>query len=153
MGLAKMEELVDTAKAKESLQRVAAAVFRATPKPFESVRVNYRAVGGMATYDFMLTEKAGDAERPVDLRSDDDFTFGFRNLRKAMYQEGKGAWYTADVTVTGQGKFHAEYDYDGKPRFSVPLASATYVEDLERFPRDVENQPQWLREELSAADS
>ncbi|NHC12931.1 hypothetical protein G9H71_03965 [Motilibacter sp. E257] len=65
-----------------------------------------------------------------------------------MYQQGKGAWYTARVGVTPDGRLSIDLDYDHEPQWRFDVVPETYVEDLEMFPRDEESLPGWLKEKV-----
>lgn len=82
-----------------------------------------------------------------------DFSLAFDELREAMHREGTGAWYTAVVTVTRDGRITFDFDYDSEPAWDISADPQTYVEDLEMFPRDLAHQPTWLREKIREADA
>lgn len=72
-----------------------------------------------------------------------------RDLRSATYREGAGTWFSAKVSVTAQGAVSAEYNYDDEPEWDAPVDAVAYLTDLERFPRDEANQPEWLKAKLA----
>jgi hypothetical protein len=74
-------------------------------------------------------------------------------LRREMYRVGKGAWFTARLNIERDGRFSAEFDYDGEPEFSPPLTASAYALDLKRFPRADEHIPRWLRDKLNTAEA
>jgi hypothetical protein len=69
----------------------------------------------------------------------------FEQLRREMYQPGKGTWLTAQVSVTADGHFATDFNYDNEPAWSIPVDTAIYAADLAAFPRDAEHTPEWLR--------
>lgn len=62
---------------------------------------------------------------------------------------GKGAWYTALVTVERTGKVSLNFDRDSEPRWANPVPASMFAEDLARYPRDEEHTPAWLRERVA----
>lgn len=72
-----------------------------------------------------------------------------RDLRPASYHEGAGTWFSARIIVTAEGSATANYNYDQEPEWDAPVDSIAYVTDQEKFPRDEENQPEWLKQKLS----
>jgi hypothetical protein len=68
----------------------------------------------------------------------------FERLRREMYQPGKGTWLTAQVSVTADGHFATDFNYDDEPAWSIPVDRAIYAADLAAFPRDAEHTPDWL---------
>jgi hypothetical protein len=85
--------------------------------------------------------------RGVDM----DFHDAVRELRRALYREGRGTWYTAEAVITRDGRIVFAFDVDGEPQWDAPVVPSTYVEDLKMFPRDLEHQPEWLREKVREA--
>ncbi|GAA3103891.1 hypothetical protein JOF29_003552 [Kribbella aluminosa] len=69
----------------------------------------------------------------------------FEELRREMYRPGKGTWLTAQLTITSTGHFSTDFDYDGRPNWSIPVDEGIYAADLSVFPRDDENVPDWMR--------
>jgi hypothetical protein len=73
-------------------------------------------------------------------------------LREGMYQEGKGAWFTANLVIKRRpGSYSIEYDYDNQPDFFPPLTAHQYALDLDYFPRTPENTPDWLKRKIEGA--
>lgn len=70
-------------------------------------------------------------------------------LRAASYREGAGTWFSARIVVTAEGGATAKYNYDEEPEWDSPLDPIAYVTDQAKFPRDVENQPEWLKQKLA----
>ncbi|PSL08129.1 uncharacterized protein DUF600 [Haloactinopolyspora alba] len=74
-------------------------------------------------------------------------------LRKAMYEPGKGTWYNATFTVDDTGKITADFDYDTPPLGGMvddddpdsggDADDALMLKDHKIYPRDPENLPGW----------
>ena len=77
-------------------------------------------------------------------------------LREVMYSRGVGTWFSATFCVTREGSGEtsakASFNYDEEPKWNFPVDPVQYAVDLEDFPRDEENTPDWLRERLSEAE-
>lgn len=71
-------------------------------------------------------------------------------LRSITYAPGRGAWFTAVLTVERGAGWHITYDRDGEPEFSVPPLAAGYALDVWYYPRDFARVPPWLVERLRA---
>ncbi|WP_105565736.1 hypothetical protein [Microbacterium halophytorum] len=92
--------------------------------------------GGTTQLDFAPDEVDGPLER----------------LRAVMYVDGKGTWFTADITVTAPASVAASFDFDGEPVFEpAGVDAGVFVADQKRFPRSPENRPDWLRAKLAEA--
>lgn len=44
-----------------------------------------------------------------------------------------------------------DVDYDNEPDWKIPVVPATYAEEQEQFPRDLEHQPEWYQQKLREA--
>jgi len=73
----------------------------------------------------------------------------FETLRRQMYQPGKGTWLTARITITPDGHFATDFDYEREPGWSIPVNDDVYAADLAEFPRDDQHVPPWLRTKLN----
>ncbi|PRB42586.1 hypothetical protein CQ020_22700 [Arthrobacter sp. MYb23] len=71
-----------------------------------------------------------------------------KELRRAAYKPGSGTWFSMNMVVTSKGSATAEYNYDDEPQWDFPVASAAYVHDQEKFPRDENHMPTWLKQKL-----
>ncbi|UOQ74803.1 immunity protein YezG family protein [Hymenobacter cellulosilyticus] len=83
-----------------------------------------------------------------ELEYDTRITPSFERLRQLMYDEApfRGAWYTAVMTITPDGKFETEFDYEQKPAFDYEASAEEYSVDFEHFPRNEKSTPEWLKE-------
>lgn len=78
-------------------------------------------------------------------------------LRRVMYQPGKGAWFSARWTITNGGgngekiSANVAFNYDDEPVWRRPAHPGLYALDLETFPRDEESIPDWLRQKVDEA--
>jgi hypothetical protein len=82
------------------------------------------------------------------LEYDERITPSFEKLRQLMYDKSpfRGAWYTAVMAITKEGKFDTEFDYDTKPIFDYESSDEEYARDFQHFPRNEESTPDWLKE-------
>lgn len=70
----------------------------------------------------------------------------FADLRRLMYRDGVGTWFSARLTVAAQGEFRSDYDFEGEPHFDPPAPRGAFTEDLRMFPRDPSRVPAWAGE-------
>jgi hypothetical protein len=94
--------------------------------------------------------KSFDPSYQGEVDRDQDLTFLFMDLRKAMYDLSpeKGAWFTCEITVFSDDKFETKFNYDDKPNFSYEPTDDKYADDLKTFPREANLVPDWLREKI-----
>lgn len=84
--------------------------------------------------------------------SGDDTMGLMRELRAAMYQPGKGTFFTANIIVTAaDGSVQTRFEYDEEPDWD--MVPGQYLVDLEAFPRDEQHQPEWLRARIAEANA
>ena len=83
-----------------------------------------------------------------ELEYDEQATPSFERLRQLMYDEApfRGAWYTASMIITKDGKFNTEFDYDNKPELEYESGDDEYARDFQHFPRNEASTPEWLKE-------
>lgn len=78
-------------------------------------------------------------------------------LRRVMYEPGRGAWFSARWTIAsgeGEGEKHATkvvFNYDDEPVWRWPAHPGLYALDLETFPRADDRVPDWLRQKVNGA--
>ena len=61
-------------------------------------------------------------------------------LRRVMYEPGRGAWFSARWTIAS-----------GEGVWRWPAHPGLYALDLETFPRDEDRIPAWLRQKVNGA--
>ncbi|GAA1576063.1 hypothetical protein GCM10009804_36000 [Kribbella hippodromi] len=124
------------------IDTIARALVADLPGGWREVTAVYRATTSYAELDAEVTGPAGQTQLdPLPEGLEDHF----EELRRQMYQPGKGAWLTARVTVSATGHFATDFDYDRPPAWSLPVDPAIYQADLAEFPRDPEHTPEWLK--------
>ncbi|SIK63885.1 Uncharacterised protein [Mycobacteroides abscessus subsp. abscessus] len=65
-------------------------------------------------------------------------------LRDYMATQGKGAWLEAVMAVQRDpAKFTFDYNYNERPQWKKPPTDESYVEDLAKYPRPVDQIPDW----------
>jgi hypothetical protein len=86
-------------------------------------------------------------------KTSNEVTFAAGDLRDAMYQPGKGAWFSMTLTITPGGDgWEATYNYTEKPEWPLGEPSGDdYAQELHVYPRDEEHIPDWFRDELKTA--
>jgi hypothetical protein len=124
-----------------TIDTIARALVADLPAGWREVSAVYRATTSYAELDAHVAGPTG--ERQVETLPE-GLEDHFDELRRQMYQPGKGAWLTARVTVTAAGHFATDFDYDHEPAWSIPVDTAIYAADLAEFPRDAEHTPEWL---------
>lgn len=78
-------------------------------------------------------------------------------LRRVMYEPGKGAWFSARWTIASseadeeKNRPQIVFNYDDEPVWRWPAHPGLYAIDLEKFPRDDDRVPGWLRQKVNGA--
>ncbi|WUH96696.1 antitoxin YezG family protein [Spirillospora sp. NBC_00431] len=142
------EQVLRSAKERETVNGAVRALRSAAPAGWERLDFEFRATVGIDSAS--LEVEGPDGERRTAMPPG-QAVGKMDELRRVMYRDGQGAWFTARLQVERSGRFSAEFDYDGEPDFTPPLTSSAYAVDLDRYPRSDEHIPGWLREKLSDA--
>jgi hypothetical protein len=130
----------------ETLDTIGRALVADLPSGWRSVTATYLATVAYAEFDADLIGADG-VEDQVDPLPD-GLENEFETLRRQMYQPGKGAWLTARLTITPDGHFETDFDYDDEPAWSMQPYDEVYAADLAEFPREEQYIPGWLRAKL-----
>ncbi len=71
-------------------------------------------------------------------------------IKVAHYERDpeRGAWLSARFLIDSSGSFFRSYNTDYEPDWPSAVDAATYIEELERFPRELEYTPEWLLDRL-----
>jgi len=160
-----MDVAVVEAKQEEAARAVFRAVSRSARGPWVRVRVFWSEIAG-ASHTFLEIWDAEGARSSIPVPGDVDAPM--RELRRETERPGEGAWLSAFLTVTAEGRYTFEYNHDRRPSWSDardPLAGhrddvhpdgwpsdAALVADLERHPRRPEALPAWYPVALPAVE-
>jgi hypothetical protein len=126
--------------AREMLAEVGRSMARTAPNGWQQVKLRISAAGGMTRTTVTATRADGTPDRKCVL--DDDGEDAAIELRAAMYEADRGAWYDAYFTLDSSGELAAEFDYDSRP-FDGDAEDDLLVEDHRLFPRSPELLPPW----------
>lgn len=129
------------------IREIASAVAERLPSGWKRVRFIARVTCEVSTCSTLVTQRV-DEEAVRSSRRAWDLA---KELRSVMYQPGAGTWFTFTLDITSDGQANSSFDYDGEP--DIPWADPTvYLTDQEKFPREVENQPEWYKGRLAEAE-
>jgi hypothetical protein len=99
------------------------------------------------------TTAEGPEPRPFDADNRDHqmsktIAHVFGDLRRGMYERdrGRGAWFTATLSLERDGAISLKCDRDTRPTFKYEPHDKEFVRDLAQFPRDPAHMPGWLRD-------
>ncbi|OLR90543.1 glycohydrolase toxin TNT-related protein [Actinokineospora bangkokensis] len=128
------------------VKQIGLALLRAAPEGWQSITVEYRALGRYTEVVGRVAFAGGGTE-PVPIAQETAALFG--RLRAGMYREGRGTWYNARYQLDQPSAYNLEYDRD-EPQWTNPPPPPAYADDLRTFPRDEENVPEWLTRRMAA---
>jgi hypothetical protein len=83
----------------------------------------------------------------IDIDLDDEF-----GLRNDTALSGRGAWFTACITVDAGGEVDVHFDYETCPAMDADISPADVADELHDWPRDPQWIPAWCTELLNAVD-
>lgn len=120
------------------IDAIARALVAELPAGWRSVTAVYRGTSSYAELDATVDGAQVD---PLPEGLEDNL----EELRREMYEPSKGTWLTAQLTITSDGHFTTDFDYDSKPDWSIAVDEGIYAADLAVFPRDPDHVPEWMR--------
>ncbi|GAA4427263.1 hypothetical protein GCM10023169_27010 [Georgenia halophila] len=132
------------------LQRVAQGLVNAAPAGWTRARVLARMIGKRGEIVAAYTDEEGNQKALTGLPA--DVGRAMAEIRQASYEEGKGTWLAALVTLERGGKLTLNIDRSSEQKWTKPPEPGDYTEDLKRYPREAENIPDWMREKLDEAE-
>ena len=131
----------------EAQSRLGAEGARFIPDDAEALFIRCAAVlAAVARYQLYLERSDGTRESIMGRGFDDG---AIRDIRAAMYQPGAGTWFSGEIRIDRTGAVDATFDYDSEPVWDAPVDPIAYAYDADKFPRDLEHQPAWLREQVA----
>ena len=144
-----------TDEIQELFQHIGQLAFASVPTDkWDTIKLTIRAIQPYVEEDVAYQHAEEQFVPKLFLIEDDDLgdyeqvTPSFERLRQLMYNEApfRGAWYTAVMTITHDGKFTTDFEYDKKPVFRYESSDEEYVRDFRHFPRNEASTPEWLKE-------
>ncbi|SMC83426.1 hypothetical protein [Janibacter indicus] len=111
------------------------------PSGWTRIQIEVSSLDGVTVFDSLADLPS--APKPVRYFPD-EATFLSADLPKAMYQPGKGTWFSMECTVEPSGEYHFTFNYDQPVVFDDrEPTDDTWMNDLRRYPRDWDNIPDW----------
>ncbi|GAB3573979.1 TNT domain-containing protein [Amycolatopsis endophytica] len=128
----------------EMVRDIARLLRTVVPNGWERIAAQFRQVGDYAEIE---VRAAGEGES-VSLPASPRLGQLFSELRAAMYQPGAGTWFKGTLTLVAPADFAFDHDAEAEPNWRQspagrPTARA-YEAELEQFPREREQVPDWL---------
>lgn len=128
----------------EILTRIGTKILAGVPENWERITYFIQSVIDHSSAEVVVEFPDGTSHRvsiPTEVFSLTD------ELRAGMYQEGKGTWFSMRYVISRPGRFNVDFNYDEDPGITFPTSHG-FTKDLQYFPRDEANIPDWLREKL-----
>lgn len=131
---------MDAEKVAQMQEVIARDLKEQAPAGWTEVRVAATSVDG-----FMQFSALGyvPGEEP-DVMWPDVATIETASLHKAMYEPGKGTWFSMECTVEPSGEYHFTFNYNQPATFGDrEPTDESWINDLRRYPRAWDNIPDW----------
>jgi len=120
----------------ELYSEIAAAVYQELPDlGWERAIYTYQAIRGYSFQNGRHIDSNGQFSNTFVI--DGAGFYALLKLRDEMagLHENGQAWYTATCTVTPDGKFKFEFDYDHLPTFDIMPDPEDWLDEFKRYPR------------------
>ena len=134
------ETALDGEKVGQLQEDIVRDLMAQAPAGWTQVRVTATSIGGHMHF----AARGYVSDDDPDVMWPDVATIETASLHKAMYEPGKGTWFSMECTVEPSGQYHFTFNYDQPATFGdrVP-AEESWINDLRRHPRDWDNIPDW----------
>ncbi|WP_232662760.1 antitoxin YezG family protein [Pseudonocardia sp. TRM90224] len=133
----------------ELLTETAELMTTVMPDAFRMAELDGIVLAGTSLYRLRVDE--GDPEKMRRVSIPYGLDEKLRELRRGMYDPEPGTWYSLHLTLSGDGSFTVEYNYDERPGASI--LDDEFTRDLGNFPRAEEHIPGWLKEVMAGASN
>lgn len=130
----------------ENLVRAIARTVRSSlPDGWERVAAQFQQVGDYSEIEIRSVGSGLSVSLPAPVQLGQLFVA----LRAAMYQPDTGTWFKGTLTLEAPAEFHFDYDATNEPVWrQAPgngrLTARAYDAELEQYPRDRRQIPDWL---------
>ncbi|HKS48810.1 MAG TPA: TNT domain-containing protein [Amycolatopsis sp.] len=129
----------------ELIRSIARRLRQSLPDGWERVAAQFRQIGDYAEIEVRSVGGGLSVSLPASVQLGQLFVA----LRSAMYQPGTGTWVKGTLTLEAPSQFHFDYDSKNEPGWrQAPgpgrLTARAYDAELEYFPREREQVPEWL---------
>jgi hypothetical protein len=130
-------------KSERAVDRISAVLREVAPKGWARISITVSAT--VLAYDYAVRVGMPDGTDGGDVRLPPEILAEFDEMRSAMYEPGRGTWFSARLVLERGVAPEVTFDFDGDPQWWPPLHPAAFLRDLQAFPRDEEHVPEWLR--------
>lgn len=135
---------LDTGEPEPLVRAIARSLRQALPDGWERVAAQFRQVGDYAEIEVRSVGSGLSVSLPAPVELGQLFVA----LRSAMYLSGLGTWFKGTLTLEAPSQFHFDYDKTNEPTWRLSpdgrLTARAYDAELEYFPRDRKQVPDWL---------
>lgn len=155
---------MDVSVVEQKQKEAALAVFRAVSRagaPWARVRVFWSEIAGNVSTFLDIWDEHDERS---SIRVPREVNEPLKEVRRQTERPGEGAWLSTFLTVTAEGRYSYEYNYDRRPSWTnsdEPLSGhaddsptdVSLLEDLAQHPRRPEALPAWYPVARPAADA
>ncbi|PPK63266.1 hypothetical protein V5P93_002090 [Actinokineospora auranticolor] len=119
----------------------------AAEAPMGAETVVVRVMGNALAFNYQLKVVDGWGGDGGAMYMPAEAAAAVKELRRVMYQPGRGTWCSIEVVFHRGGKEpEVSVNYDENPGWKPELHPTSFSRDQELFPRADEHIPAWLRE-------
>ncbi|MER7016110.1 hypothetical protein ABT324_32180 [Saccharopolyspora sp. NPDC000359] len=134
-------------EADEIRQQVVDSLLANAPSDWAEIQLDFRASSTICQAEVSGSVLSGS---PLLMPPPDGTTGRLKALRAVMFEPGRGTWFSLHLGVQRGGSPQYRFNYTDDPHWRPPVAPTVFTLDQERFPRDDQYIPDWLRERLAA---
>lgn len=120
-----------------------ARTIESLPEQWDQLFLDFRAMGDFVELDGQVITRLGGAVAWQEQPGAVDFLV---DLRANMYERGRGVWFSLKYHLIHPGRFEVRYGWQHEPDWTHRPPPEFFRRELERFPREDEHVPDWLRQ-------
>ncbi|MER5393061.1 hypothetical protein [Saccharopolyspora sp. NPDC002686] len=127
-------------------QQVVDSLLASAPPDWAEIRLEFRASSTICQAEVSGSTLTG---APLLMPPPEGTTGRLKAVRAAMFEPGRGTWFSLHIGVKRNGSPEYRFNYTDATHWRPPVAPTVFTLDQERFPRDDQHIPDWLRERLA----
>lgn len=131
----------------DAIQAIFARLTQEAPEGWRRIVFSVWALVAVVQTEFAVTMADGSTPDISPRSMEDEISA----LRKEMYEQDRGTWFSARFVLTSGGQPEVSFNLDEDPAWVPDVPPWVFAHDLAAFPRSEEHVPGWLRQRIDEA--
>lgn len=139
---------LDGVQANELFKGFTTQMIHSLPAAWDQLFVTFRAMGDYVELSAQVITVLGGAVEWTPPEPALDF---FVRLREAMYKPGEGVWASVRYHLVHPSEYTVNYNWHDEPDWDHVPPPEYFEQELEKYPRDEDELPEWFSRRLDEA--